>query len=102
MKYFLAVDIGATSARHILAHYENEELKLEEIYRFQTPLIQEGGGHCHWDVDALFGEIIKGMKVAGELGKAPCRMGIDCFGVDYALLDENDSRIGLVKSYRDS
>ena len=101
MKYFLAVDIGATSARHILAHYENGELKLEEIHRFRTPLIQEGEGHCHWDVDALFDEILKGMKIAKDIGKAPCKMGIDCFGVDYALLDEKDERIGLVQSYRD-
>ena len=101
MKYFLAVDIGATSARHILAHYQNGELALEEIYRFRTPLIQEGEGHCHWDVEVLFKEILAGMKKAKELGKVPSSMGIDCFGVDYALLDRNDERIGLVQSYRD-
>ena len=101
MKYYLAVDIGATSARHIIAHLEDGQMRLEEIYRFKTPLVQEGEGHCHWDVDILFDEIIKGMRIAKELGKAPCKMGIDCFGVDYALLDENDERIGLVQSYRD-
>ncbi len=101
MNYFLAVDIGATSARHILAHFENGEMKLEEIHRFKTPLVQQGEGHCYWDVDILFEEILKGMKIAKDLGKAPCKMGIDCFGVDYALLDENDKRIGLVQSYRD-
>ncbi len=101
MKYYLAVDIGATSARHILAHYEGEELKLEEIHRFRTPLIQEGEGHCHWDVDVLFEEILKGMKKAKEAGKTPTSMAIDCFGVDYALLDESDALIGDVRSYRD-
>ena len=101
MKYFLAVDIGATSARHILAHYEGRDLKLEEIHRFKTPLVQEGDGHCHWDVDGLFSEILTGMKKAKEAGKIPSSMGIDCFGVDYALLDEKDERIGLVTSYRD-
>lgn len=101
MKYFLAVDIGATSARHILAHYQDGELALEEIYRFRTPLIQEGEGHCHWDVEVLFQEILFGMKKAKESGKIPASMGIDCFGVDYALLDQNDERIGLVQSYRD-
>lgn len=101
MKYFLAVDIGATSARHILAHYEGEELKLEEIHRFKTPLVQEGEGHCHWDVNELFEQILLGMRKAKEAGMTPSSMGIDCFGVDYALLDENDKRIGLVTSYRD-
>ena len=101
MNYFLAVDIGATSARHILAHFEGGEMKLEEIHRFKTPLVQQGEGHCYWDLEVLFEEILKGMKIAKSLGKAPCKMGIDCFGVDYALLDENDKRIGLVQSYRD-
>ncbi len=101
MKYYLAVDIGATSARHILAHYEGGELKLEEIHRFKTPLVQEGEGHCHWDVNILFEEILKGMKKAKELGKIPFSMAVDCFGVDYALLDENDALIGDVRSYRD-
>lgn len=101
MKYYLAVDIGATSARHILAHYEGDEMKLEEIHRFRTPLVQEGEGHCHWDVDALFDEILKGMAKAKEMGKIPSSMAIDCFGVDYALLDGNDELIGDVRSYRD-
>lgn len=101
MKYYLAVDVGATSGRHILGHYENGKLEIEEIYRFDTPLIQEGNGHAHWDVDKLFHYVKEGMKKAKELGKIPCRMGIDTFGVDYALLDENDTRIGDVTSYRD-
>ncbi|HBM70669.1 MAG TPA: rhamnulokinase, partial [Firmicutes bacterium] len=101
MNYYLAVDVGATSGRHILGHYENGKLEIEEIYRFETPLVQEGNGHAHWDVDKLFFYVKEGMKKAKDLGKVPCRMGIDTFGVDYALLDKNDERIGNVISYRD-
>ena len=97
----LAVDIGATSARLIVSHEKNGAFSLEEIHRFKTPLVQEGEGHCHWDVEKLFSEILFGLKKAKELGEAPDRIGIDCFGVDYALLDENDRLIGDVTSYRD-
>ena len=102
MKYYLAIDIGATSGRHILGHYENDELKIEEIYRFNTPLVQLGSGHAYWDVDKLFFYVKEGMKKAKELNKIPSRIGIDTFGVDYALLDENNVRIGNVTSYRDT
>ena len=101
MKYYLAIDIGATSGRHILGHFDNNELKIEEIYRFDTPLVQDGNGHAYWDVDKLFAYVKEGMKKAKELNKIPSRIGIDTFGVDYALLDENNSRIGNITSYRD-
>lgn len=103
MEYYLAVDIGATSARHVLGHRnpKTNEMEIEEIYRFKTPLVSLGEGHCYWDVDKLFEEILTGLKKAYEIGKIPCRIGIDSFGVDYALLDENDCLIDRVISYRD-
>lgn len=102
MKYALAIDIGASSGRHILAHKDEKgTLNLEEIYRFKTPLVQEGNGHCHWDVDELFFHVKEGLKKAKELGKIPTRLAIDCFGVDYALLDDKDQLVGEVVSYRD-
>ena len=105
MKYYLAVDIGASSGRHILAHTENGILKLEEIYRFEngpkSTVIGEQE-HLIWDTEYLFGEIIKGLAKAGELGKIPCSIGIDTWGVDYALLDENDNLIDNVFCYRDA
>ena len=101
MRYTLAIDIGATSGRHILAHREDGELVLEEIFRFETPLIQEGEGHCHWDVEKLFSHILEGMKKAKEIGKIPECIGIDTFGVDYALLDKQGNRVAEITSYRD-
>lgn len=101
MDYCLAIDIGASSARHILGHKSRGEWVLEEVHRFKTPLVMEEGGHCHWDVRLLFEEILIGMGKCTHLGKIPSRVGIDCFGVDYALLDEEDALIGEVISYRD-
>lgn len=103
MDYLLAVDIGATSARHVLGHRDPQsgDMVLEEIYRFKTPLVTLEDGHCYWDVKKLFDEIIIGLKKAKEISKIPTRIGIDSFGVDYALLDENEELIDRVVSYRD-
>ncbi len=101
MKYYLAIDIGASSGRHILGWIENGIMKTEEIYRFPN-LPDTEGEHLKWDTKRLFQEILNGLKKAGELGKIPYSVGIDTWGVDYALLDENDEVIDGVYCYRDS
>ena len=82
MKYYLAIDIGATSGRHILGHFDNNELKIEEIYRFDTPLVQDGNGHAYWDVDKLFTFVKEGMKKAKELNKIKRTVSAYFFGED--------------------
>lgn len=100
-KYFLAVDIGASSGRHILAGIENGKMVLEEIFRFKNGAIEKNGSLV-WDIDSLLSNVVEGIKKCKEIGKIPCTIGIDTWGVDYALLDENDNLIGDVFSYRDS
>ena len=100
MKYYLAVDIGASSGRHILAHIEDGKIVLEEVYRFYNGM-DEKGKHKVWDTERLFSEILEGMKKCKELGKIPATMGIDTWGVDYVLLDKDDNRIGDCIAYRD-
>ncbi len=99
-KYYLAVDIGASSGRHILSHMENGKMVLEEIYRFPNGM-EEHQGQKSWNVDVLFEEIKTGMQKCRELGKIPASMGIDTWGVDFVLLDQNDERIGSAVAYRD-
>ncbi len=101
MKYYLAVDIGASSGRHILGTLENGKMKIEEIYRFPNGMVEKDG-HKYWDADALFGHIKAGMKKCAEIGKIPASIGIDTWGVDYALLDEAGERVSPVYGYRDS
>ena len=98
--YFLAIDIGASSGRHILGHTENGKLLLEEIYRFKNGAIKKDG-KLVWDDKALFTSIVEGLKKCKELGKIPVSVGIDTWGVDYALLDKDDKLIGEIYSYRD-
>jgi len=99
--YYLAIDIGASSGRHILAHLENGKLVLEEVHRFSNGMSEKNGSLC-WDYEVLFREILAGMKRCKELGKIPVSAGIDTWGVDFVLLDKNDQVIGDTVGYRDS
>ena len=72
-KYFLAIDIGASSGRHILGSLENGKIVLEEVYRFWNGMDNVSGTLC-WDVERLFQEILAGMKKCKELGKVPGKL----------------------------
>lgn len=99
--YYLAVDIGASSGRHILSHIENGKLVLEEIYRFENNLVADETGLI-WDIDSLFAEVLCGIKKCKEIGKIPKSIAIDTWGVDYVLLDGNRKEIKPCYCYRDS
>ena len=99
-KYYLAVDIGASSGRHILAHLEDGKMQLEEIHRFPNGMVRRQG-HLAWDLIQLFEEIKRGMIKCKEMGKIPESVGIDSWGVDYALIDREGRRLGEAYGYRD-
>lgn len=101
MRYFLAIDIGASSGRHILGHSEQGKLILEEVYRFDNLQIHRGGHDC-WDMDNLWNGILGGLKACAKIGKIPQTIGIDTWAVDYVLLDEKDRVIGDAVAYRDN
>lgn len=92
-KYYLAIDIGASSGRHILAHMEDGKMAIEEIYRFPNGMVEKQGQKI-WDIDALFEEIKTGMKKCKDIGKLPVSVGIDTWAVDFVLLDGENKRIG--------
>lgn len=100
MKYCLAIDMGASSGRHILGYVENGKLKLEEIYRFENGIIDVDGNLC-WDIEKLFTEIKNGLKECKKRGITPETVAIDTWGVDYVLLDKNKKEIMPAVSYRD-
>ncbi len=99
--YHLAIDIGASSGRHILGSLVDEKLCLEEIYRFENNLKKENDTLI-WDIETLVNEVINGIKKCKEIGKIPDTVAIDTWGVDYVLLDENKKEILPAVSYRDS
>ena len=100
-RYYLAVDIGASSGRHMLASMKDGKMQLEEVYRFPNGMDDKNGTLC-WDVDRLFTEIKNGLKKCKEIGKIPVSMAIDTWGVDYVLLDKDDRILGDTVGYRDS
>ena len=100
-RYYLAVDIGASSGRHMLASMKDGKMHLEEVYRFPNGMDDKNGTLC-WDVDRLFTEIKNGLKKCKEIGKIPVSMAIDTWGVDYVLLDKDDRILGDTVGYRDS
>ena len=70
-------------------------------YRFENGA-EKDGNKLIWNVEKLYANIIAGIKECNKLGVTPYSVGIDTWGVDYALLDENNEIIGEVYSYRDS
>ena len=97
----LAIDIGASGGRHILGWLENGTLRMEEVHRFPNGTVQ-ADGHLCWDTDAIFAEIIAGLKKCAIIGKIPATVGIDTWGVDFVLLDSEGNRAGPAIAYRDS
>lgn len=100
MSFYLAIDIGASSGRHILGSVENGKLVLEEIYRFDNNIIKKDG-NVLWDIKHLFSEVLAGIKECGKVNKIPSTIAIDTWGVDYVLFDKDEKEIMPVYSYRD-
>ena len=99
MKY-LAIDIGASSGRHIVGWLEDGKINLKEVYRFANGA-QSKDGHLVWNAARLVAEVVNGLKAAAEQGYKPDYIGIDTWAVDYALLDGDGQIIGDIYSYRD-
>ena len=98
--YFLAVDIGASSGRHILGHLENGRMILEEIYRFPNGMVKKDG-RLVWEIDQIVEHVKTGMRLCKEQDKTPSFMGIDTWGVDFVLLDKDGNRLDDAVGYRD-
>ncbi len=99
MKTCLAIDIGASSGRHIAGRLEDGELKTEEVYRFPNG-VTERGGHLTWDIDALLGHVKRGIEIAREKFPQIESLSIDTWGVDYVLL-RGDEEVRPCYAYRD-
>lgn len=102
-RHCAAVDVGASSGRVILARYDCElrTLTLREIHRFANSL-QNVDGVEIWDIDSLETDIRYGLQKACDEGIAIDSIGIDTWGVDFVLIDQEGNRVGLPASYRDS
>lgn len=99
--YYLAIDIGASSGRHIIGSYENGRIVTEELYRFPNGMQKNESGTLVWDTESLFHHIKAGIKACVDAGKSPDYIGIDTWGVDFVLIGNDGKRIGDAVGYRD-
>ncbi len=99
--YYLAIDIGASSGRHILGEMKNGRLETTEVYRFENGF-KEQNGTLIWDIEKLTSDVVNGIAECKKLGKIPETVAIDTWGVDYVLFDNENKEILPCVSYRDS
>lgn len=99
-KSFLAFDLGATSGRSLLGTLTNGRLQLKELTRFPNQILQIGN-HFHWNIYSLFEHLKAGLVAAKKEGVEISSIGIDTWGVDFALIAEDGSILGAPYAYRD-
>lgn len=100
-KAFVAVDIGASSGRHVAGQFDGGRLRLEELYRFEN-----GGvalhGKLYWDVLHQWSQVLAGLRAAAaKMGTSIASVGVDTWGVDFALLGRGGVLLGNPRHYRD-
>lgn len=100
MKHFLAVDLGATSGRTVLAAFDGKKIEMRELTRFRNPIIHLGG-HLYWDLPMLYNEVLLGLRKAAQEGIMPTSIGIDTWGCDFAYFGKDGQLLGLPYCYRD-
>ena len=103
--YHLAIDLGATSGRSILAGYDGDNVVMSELTRFHYPMLPIRG-HLFWNLPLIYQEVIKAMKAAAEKlsesGSELSSIGIDTWGCDVAYFYADGSLAGLPYCYRDT
>ena len=99
MRYYLAIDIGASSGRHIVGWQENDTIQTKELYRFSNG-VQEENGHLIWNVRKLFSNVVCGILEAFKAYPDIESLSIDTWGVDYVLL-KGEEEVYPVYAYRD-
>lgn len=100
MKHYLAIDIGASSGRHIVGWQEDGEIRTKEVYRFPNG-VQEEKGHLTWNVRKLFIQVVSGILEAFREFPEIESLSIDTWGVDYVLI-QGDEEVLPVYAYRDN
>ncbi|MFZ5829342.1 MAG: rhamnulokinase [Planctomycetota bacterium] len=101
-KLYLAVDMGASSGRHVLGRFDGRSLALEETYRFENGPV-EIGGRLHWDLLGQWSHVRQGLRAtAAKTGPALASVGVDTWGVDFGLLGRGDELLGNPYHYRDA
>lgn len=100
VKRYLAIDIGASSGRHIVGWYEDGKVMTDEVYRFPNGPLSRGAALV-WDIDTLLCNVKAGISAAREKYPDLVSLSVDTWGVDYVLMD-GDEPLPPAYAYRDS
>ena len=100
-RIYVAIDLGASSGRHVAGRFDGRRLQLEEIHRFDNgPVVV--GESLHWDLLYLWSEVLRGLRAARQkFGSEIASVGVDTWGVDFGLLGRGDVLLGNPYHYRD-
>jgi rhamnulokinase len=99
-KTYLAIDMGASSGRHVLGHFDGSQLKLQEAYRFENGPV-EVHGSLYWDLLGLWNHVRRGLHAAAGQASDIASVGVDTWGVDFGLLGRGDELLGNPYNHRD-
>src|SRR5437763_13696162 len=99
-KKLLAFDLGAESGRGVLGLFDGERLRLEVVHRFPNGAVPTLDT-LHWDVLRLYGEMLTGLRKAAAEHGTVASVGVDTWGVDFALLGRGGLLLGNPRHYRD-
>lgn len=100
IRHFVAIDLGATSGRVILATISGGKIEMEEVHRFPDTIIQMQG-HFYWDLPAIYKSVVEGLRKVAERGVKVESIGIDTWGVDFAFFGKDGELLRLPYCYRD-
>ena len=96
---YAAIDLGASSGRIVIGYINNDQIKLDEIYRFDNIQIKKNNHDC-WDLDMLEKEILNGLKTVKDKGYIPKTIGIDTWAVDFVPIDKDGNVVGECVTYK--
>ena len=100
-KSYLAIDMGASSGRHVVGHFDGAKLELEELYRFENGPTEMLDSY-YWNLAGLWNDVQKGLVVAGsKYGDSISSVGVDTWGVDFLLIGPRGEFLGMPYCYRD-
>ena len=100
MGRYLSLDMGAESGRLVIVEIGREVISTEVLYRFETPVVQDSLGRRCWDFPKIVEEVVHALLIAAPRGPFES-LGVDTWGLDFALLDENEELVSLPVSHRD-
>ena len=100
-RVYLAADLGASSGRIVAGRFDGRQLQVEEVHRFENGGVRVGK-RLYWDLLNQWSQVLEGLRKAASTAGSITSIGVDTWGVDFALLGPDDELLGNPYHYRDA